>query len=319
MHIPERLIVPGLGVVILLASFILGVPLVYEVILGLLGLAAAGTYFMPQPVQVEIRVAVAALGLLILLIATSAALWLTLLSFAAIGALQLPHRQTLQRNPATIAWLSTVLKAPQTRRAGRTDGGGETGEEAGAVAGAGDGARRPQALSRGATLPGFVRVNVAGIGGSVAGVIVLVSVFLPWVGFLAAAYGELAGGENLTLRAGAEELGLPALSAFFFILLVVGVLSIISIGLPRAVTAVTAAAGFVVTLASYLYVFAEVERETAELSSIGLDVTTIPAVGALLAGLSMLVMFVLQLIPGLNGLGADPRSGPQGTPKEETP
>ena len=109
----ERFIAPGLGIVIILATFILGVPLVYGVLLGLLGLAAAGSYFAPHRVQVETRMAIAALGLIILLIVSSTAFWLALLSFAAIGALQLPNRNLLQRNPATITWLRTVLRGVQ--------------------------------------------------------------------------------------------------------------------------------------------------------------------------------------------------------------
>ncbi len=275
-------------------------PLVYKLLLGLLGLAAAGTYFAPYLVQVETRIAIAALGLIILLIVTSTAFWLTLLSFGAIAALQFPHRHKLQRNPATIEWLSTMLKAAQARRTGPADGGGDADEEVGVVAAAGDGDSRPQAPSAVDSLPGFVRMNAAGIGGLVAGVLVLVSVFMPWFGFLISAYGEMAGGLNVTLRAAAQELNLPALNGFFFILVALGLLSVVSIVLPRLVAAIIAAAGLLVTLASYLYVFAEAEREAAELSSIGVGATTLPAVGALIAGVCFLILLVLQLIPGSN-------------------
>ena len=300
MHIQERVIVPGLGVVILLSAFILGVPLVYKLLLGLLGLAAAGTYFAPRAVQVETRMAIAALGLVILLIVSSTAYWLTLLSFGAIAALQFQHRHTLQRNPATIAWLSTVLQAAQARRSGRAAGVGDAEEEAGAVAAAGNGESRPQAPSGVATLPAFVRSDAAGIGGLVAGLLVLVAVFMPWYGFLISAFGEMAGGENLTLRAAREELDLPITAAFFYVLAGLGGLSVIAIVLPRVVAAIIAVLGLVTTIASYGYVAAQVEREVAELSQIGVDAITIPAVGALLAGACFLVMLVLQLIPGAN-------------------
>ena len=62
---------------------------------------------------------------------------------------------------------------------------------------------------------------------------------------------------------------------------------------------IIAAAGLAVTLASYLYVFAEVQREAAELRNIGADVVTLPAAGCLIAGL-FLVMLILQLIPAAN-------------------
>ncbi len=300
MQIQERLIVPCLGVVILLSAFMLGVPLIYKLLLGLLGLAAVGTYFAPYRVQVETRVAIAALGLIILLIVSSTAFWLTLLSFGAIAALQFPHRHKLQRNPATIAWLRTVLAAAQARRFGMAEGSGDADEGAGVAAATVDGESRPQEPSGVGTLPGFVRMNAAGIGGLVVGVLVLLSVFMPWFGFLISAYGETAGGLNFNLRAAAQELNLPVLNGFFFILLVLALLSIVSIVLPRLVAAIAAGVGLAVTLASYLYVLAEVEREAAELSSIGVGATTLPAVGALLAGLCFLVMFVLQLIPAAN-------------------
>ena len=290
MQIQERFIVPGLGLVIFVSIFLLGVPLAYKVLLGLIGLGAFATYFAPRAVQVEIRIAIAALGLIILLI-NSPAFWLALMSLGAIAALQVPLRHTLQRSPATIEWLNTVLQRLKRRSGEAADSG--VGEEAGA-------SQAGPTLLGGVTLPGFVRMNAAGIGGLVAGVLVLASVFMPWYGFLVSGYGAIAGSENLTLRAGAEELGLPALTAFFIILIMLGVSSIISIGIPRVVGAIIAAAGFIVTLASYFYVFAEVEREAAELSSIGVDVTAIPAVGCLLAGVVFLVMFVLHLIPGLN-------------------
>ena len=274
----ERWIVPGLGVVILLSTFILHVPIVYKLMLGLLGLAAIGTYFAPHNVQVETRIGIAAVGLIILLIVTSTAFWLILLSFGAIAALQFQHRDSLQRNVATFAWLGTVIADIQARR---SDGG--------------EGEARIQAQ-----LPGFIRLNVAGIGGVVTGALVLVSVFMPWYGFLISAFGELSGGLNLTLQAGAAELELPALRVFFFLLMALGLAGMVSIVLPRVVALFIAIAGFLVTLVSYLYVLGMVSNESAELSSLGVGATTIPAMGAWLAALSFLALLVLQLVPAAN-------------------
>ncbi len=283
MNLQERFITPGLGIVVLLSAFVLGVSLVYQLALGLLGLAVAASYCAPHRMQVEVRIAASALGLVILLIISSAAFWLILLSFGAIAALQFPHRHKLQRNPATIEWLGTVWRDIQARRSGRVvenvDGEAETTPP---------------------TLPGFIRVNAAGIGGLVAGLLVLVAVFMPWYGFLISAYGEMAGGESLTLRAASEELDLPIVAAFFYVLAGLGVLSVATIVLPRVGAAIVAVLGLVTTIASYGYVVAQVEREVAELSQIGVGATTIPAVGALLAGACFLVMLVLQLIPAAN-------------------
>ena len=306
MQIQERLIVPGLGVIVLLSAFILGVPLVYKLLLGLLGLAATATYFAPHAVQVETRIAIAALGLIILLLITSTAFWLTLLSFGAIAALQIPHRHTLQRSPATIAWLSALLE----RRSG-APGGGAAGadavEGAGAVAAAGDD-ENPQtpAPSAVGALPAFIRMNVAGIGSSIFGVLIVVSLFVPWV-FLFITYGEDETETfSYTLRGVAdtvEDNNVP--HTFFIILLVLGLLSMASIVLPRAVAAIVAIAGLLVTFASYFYLFGEQVLEKAAFGSLafvppGVGAVTFPHFGVAMSFACFFVLFILQLIPRLN-------------------
>lgn len=306
MQVQERLIVPGLGIVILLSAFILGVPLVYKLLLGLLGLAAAGTYFAPPLVQVETRIAIAALGLLILLIGSSVAFWLTLLSFGAIAALQFQYRHTLQRNPATIAWLSTVLKTVQARRSRRAEGGGEAGDEARPSTAAGDGERgQAPALPAVGALPGFVRVNPAGIGSTVLGVLAVVGVFMPWILF------ELSGGgetESLhfTLWEMTDPLGegweTGQARPIFFGLLVMGLVSAASIVLPRVVVGIVAIAGMAVTIYSYLYFFAEIVNTLRAAGGLppGVSVSVLPNSGSALAVLCYLSIFVLQLVPAWN-------------------
>ena len=300
MQFNERLIAPGLGVVIVLSAFILGVPVVYKVLVGFLGLVAVGTYFVPYKVQVETRIVIAGLGLIILLIVTSTAFWLTLLSFGGIAALQFQHRGALGRNPATIVWLTGVLQRVQARRSGRTEVGGEADEETGLSSEGGDGKATSDVGALAGTLSGLLRVNAAGVGGVVVGAIVLGSVFTTWIAFFVTVGRELAA-FNFTLKAGASELGLPVLNVFFFVILALAVLSIMSIVLPRLVAAIIAAAGFLVTLASYLYVFVEVDRVAGELSSIGVGALPVPAVGAFIAGFAFLVMLVLQAVPKANG------------------
>ncbi len=314
MQIQERLIVPGLGIVILLAAFILGVPLVYNLLLGLLGLAATGTYFAPHAVQVETRIAIAALGLVILLIISSTAFWLILLSFGAIAALQIPHRQTLQRSPATIAWLNALWERRSGAPASEATGGG-TGEEGGAIgvatAGDGESAQAPAQPPLDAdALPGFVRMNVAGVGSAILGVVTLLSLFMPWVVFLVTYDQEVWGGmqeewQNMsyTLLAAADTLEMAQPRVFFGILLVLALLSIASIVLPRFVVAIVAVAGFLVTSFSWLYFFGEqlfAKHFFADFVPPGVGALTFPFLGALLASVCFTVIFALQLIPGLN-------------------
>ena len=291
MQIQERLIVPGLGVVILLSTFVLGVPLVYKLLLGFLGLAATGTYFVPHAVQVETRIAIAALGLITLLIVSSMAFWLILLAFGAIAALQFSQRHTLRRSSATIAWLSTALKTAQARQSGKTD----AGEDAGAVT-----ASVPAVETGGP--PTFVRLNIAGIGSSVLGALVLLSLFMPWVIFMVT-FNDEWDGTSYTLLAAANTLEIVQPRVFFGILLVIALSSIASIVLPRVVVALVAVAGWIVTAFSYLYLFGEQVFEKAILGEFippGLGAMTLPYVGALLAGFCFFVMFILQVIPRLN-------------------
>ena len=303
MQIEERLIVPGCGVIILLSAFVLGVPVPYKLLLGLLGLAAAGTYFAPYAVQVETRIAIAVLGLIILLIISSTAFWLTLLSFGAIAALQIPHRHTLQRSSATITWLNTVLERHSAARAGAAAAGG-AGEEAGAAAAAGEGesgqARAPSGVG---VLPAFVRADVAGIGSTICGVLALVSVFMPWVIFVIT-FDDESESMGYTLRAASETLGTDQPQTFFIILLLLCLCSIASIVLPRAVAAIIAVAGLATTAASYFYLFSKFEEALLDslggVAPPGVGAATLPHLGALVATLCFVAIFVLQLIPGLN-------------------
>ena len=301
MQMQERLIVPGLGVVILLSAFILGVPLVYKLLLMLLGLGAAGTYFVPHAVQVETRILIAVLGLLILLIITSTAFWLTLMAFGAIAALQVQHRHTLQRSPATIEWLNALLQRRSMAARERAAGGGEEAAD-------GDGASAPAAEV--GALPAFVRMNVAGIGSSVLGVLVLLSLFIPWVIFLVTYDQEVWGdvqeewqSMSYTLLAAAGTLENNVPRVLFGILLVLSLPSIASIVLPRAVAAIVAVAGFLVTSFSWLYFFGEqvfAKHFFADFVPPGVGAGTIPYLGALLASVCFFVIFMLQLIPRLN-------------------
>lgn len=294
----QRLIVPALGVVIVLCTFMLGVPLVFRVLLVLLGVAAVGTHFLPDAVQVETRIAIAALGLVILLIVSSTAFWLAVLSFAGIAALQIPHRGTLQRSLATVAWLETTLEAVRARRSGRDAAAVGDGEEPAAATTDRDEVPSPRAGQLGIeSLPGFVRVNVAGVAGTVCGVVALISVFLPWI--LVAAdtvWGETVT-VGLTMREAAADWAWPALSAFFVVLVLLGAASIVAMVLPRVVVLVIAGAGLAVTVASVIYTLVEFNEAVAPY---GVSAVALPNVGPLLAGGCYLATGVLHLIPACN-------------------
>ena len=89
----------------------------------------------------------------------------------------------------------------------------------------------------------------------------------------------------------------------FIILLVLGLLSIASIILPRAVAAIVAVAGLLVTSFSWMYLFGEQLFAKALLGDFippGVGAMTLPYVGALLASFCFLLIFLIQIIPGLN-------------------
>ena len=295
MQAQEQYIVPGLGVVILLGCFILGVPWVYKVVLALLGLAAAGTYFAPHAVQVETRMAIAALGLVILLIVSSTAFWLTLLSFAAIAALQFQHRHTLQRNPATIAWLSSLAgRAKAAAPAPDAAPDAAPPADAGVTPAA---APAPQAAAPlGLALPGFVRLDLAGVGGSILGAVAMMSVFLPWLGAMVSAYGETES-EAFTLGEIAEDIG--AADTYFVVLVLLALVSILSIVTPRIVGVIVGAVGLIAAASSYVYFYSEI-MEGLRGASVDVDVLIIPSAGCILACICYLGIAVLPLIPGLN-------------------
>ena len=219
MRIKEEYIVPGLGAIILLSVFGFaagGASPIYPVLLGILGLAAVGTYFLPAAVQVEVRIAIAVLGLMILVIYfSSVSFWLALLAFGAIGASQIRHGAMLSMPPKhTVAYVKTLLdKRGAAGTAGadaaggdgsgdappKTDASGETNAAASAAALQGLGA-----------LQRMLRVNVGGIGGSVLAAFILLSIFtMPYVALVASVeYGgeSESEAEGFTFREVSQEI-----------------------------------------------------------------------------------------------------------------
>ena len=316
MNIQQRFIVPGLGVVVLLAAVgfaSVGSPLWMWLLIALLGIAAIATYFAPEEAQVELGAGIAILGLVVLLLRyNSIPLWLSLVSFGAMGAFQIRRVDVLRTAPRnTIAWISALAE----RRGGLRMTGisvvskdGEAVQNAGphggagAEAAAGDGEAAPPSTLNG--LPGFVRLSGAGIGSAGLGVLAALSVFIPWI-YLYVDVGDEGIGFSYTLLGVNETLDMGAMPiVFFIILLVLGLACIASIALPRAVAAIVAVAGFIVNFASYIYMYVQWDQVDftfgSGLGGGAVDWVTLPNMGSMLAGFCYLVIFLLQLIPRLN-------------------
>ena len=213
MQEQERFIVPGLGIVVVLSIFVIGAPLAYQVLLVLLGVAAVGTYFLPHGVQVETRIAIATIGLLILIFITSLGFWAALLSFAGIGALQLRHRDTLQNPPHTFGYLNSVL----ARRGGASGAApqADAGDEDDASSGRHTAEDAESARPLPAPQVSPVLVKVPHIIAGAACVMIVIAAFLPWATVLGLGVSGIEGDGVLTLVLGVMATAAVAASAFW--------------------------------------------------------------------------------------------------------
>ena len=309
MNILERFIVPGLGVVVLLAAVgfaSTGAPLWMWLLVALLGIAAIATHFAPEEARVELGAGIAILGLIVLLLRyNSIPLWLSLISFGAMGSLQIRRVDVLRTAPKnTIAWFNALVERRGIASVAGAVGAAatEAGVEAAAEDGEADQVTAPSALS---ALPGFVRLSGASIGSAGLGVLAALGVFIPWI-YLFISVGDEGIGFSYTLSGVNETLDMGFMpNVFFIILLLLGMASIASIVLPRAAAAIVAIAGFVVTFASYIYLYAQWDQVDVTFGGefvrgVGVDWITLPHIGSMLAGSCYLIIFLLQLIPPLN-------------------
>ncbi len=297
MRIKEEYIVPALGAIALLSVFgfaTSGLSLIYPVLLGILGLAAVGTFFLPPAVQVEVRIAIAALGLIVLVFYfSSVSFWLALLAFGAIGASQIRHGSVLTMPPHTVAYVKALLEKQ----------GASGAEVAGSGEAAQTGAAAPAAALQGlGALQRMLRVNVGGIGGAVLGAFILLSIFtMPYVALVADNGWSEPEILSVTFREVTQEFnreaedGVPGM--LFIVLAVLAAVSTASVILPRWAVIITGIAGMAVTLLSYGYIFVEFS-EAAQGANV--SIITIPHIGWFVAGGCFLVMTVLQLIPAFN-------------------
>lgn len=308
MRTQEEYVVPGLGVVLLLAAigFATGYGAVWLwALLGLLALGTIGTYFVPSGVQIELRAGIAALGLLALVIATgSLSFWLALLSLGTIGALQVRHAGALRQGPRhTIEWVK-ALRGQAEAGAGQASAPAPAADASSAPAAteAADASPAPAAAaaSPASGLQQRLRLNLAGIGSSVLGLFAAVSVFLPWVTVMLVheASNEAEESFQFALGGAGEQLEASLPMLLLVVLLAAGVGGMASVVLPRAAVIIIALVGLVITFFSYIYLFNAFAEEFAELVVFGVATITAPNIGLLLAGLCYLVIVVLQVCEG---------------------
>ncbi len=304
MSIPERSVAPALGAVLLLALLGLDIAPVALVLLGSLGVFAVATYPLPPAVQAELRAAIAALGLIVLVLFTgSLAFWLVLLALGALGALQARHRDKLRLPPRhTVAWLRETLDRSGGTRVADHDpaaAGQRAGEPPRAAVAqdlATTQARLPGALE------GSLSTSAGRAGASALAVLIVLSLFaLPAV--LVVATAEYNGSSetqswSYTFEEAAEQLGEEgAATALFMVLVAAALVGVASAVLPRAVVAVTGLAGVAVALIAYSYLFNAFSDLGEEGSGVSLAVVALPHAGLLVTAACFLLITVLQLIP----------------------
>lgn len=293
MRETDRFVVPALGVAVIIAVFVLGTAGFYSIgyvaILFVLGLAAIGTYFVPEQVQVETRAAIAVLGLIVLIFMfSSLGFWLALLAFGTIGALQFPHRGTFQIPPHTYTWLNDVLA--QRRAAGTTAGADDE-----AVAPAQPAEAVPTETS-GSGLMG--KAGIGGIAASALGIIILCTAVMPW--FELSFDGSEARSRSwsaweLVQELRAEDGDSPIPYGIAGATMALALLAGASLVLPRWAPAVVGVAGLAVMIFTYIYV-----AGVLRLDEIPDEVEAGFGVGFWLASLAFILVAGLQLIPRPN-------------------
>ena len=286
MRESEQFVVPALGVVVLLSVFILGTsfyPLAYLIILGLLGLAAIGTYFLPPAVQIEMRIAIAALGVIVLVFTfNSLGFWLALMGFLGIGALQIRHRGVLQTPLHTVTWLQSLQSG-----GGGVGGSAQTPESAEAGTGTEAGSSAGTASVQAAALRGGNIGSIGGIGAAVMGIIVLLATMMPWLTINI--FGQSFTGWQLPeLIARESDSSGPYTVAGIIVIL--AVLGVISVALPRVVPVIVGILGVVAMGFIYNY-FHEVGGDSRHGQTFTLGF------GFWLATLAFVLMAALQAIP----------------------
>ncbi len=315
MVVQEKHVAPTLGVVILLALVALDASASVRVFIGILGLIAVASWLLPHEVQVEVRVAIAVVGLLVLgFFVGPIALFVVLLALGAIGALQVRHADALAAPPLhTVEWLKAALErsgwssaaasatnpggpAGDTALAAATDPGEPGGDPAQASAtGPGGGGGQhgaPQGFGGGSWMPsGQARPALAS---ALAAVILLCLFALP---FMTNSLPDET--LNYTFQYAVEVLEEEArddvasdvAEKSFWILVAVAVAALASVVLPRAAVSVIGVAGVAVSVLSFIWLYIQYGRLA---DYYGVTVTTLPSIGFLIVAGCFILITVLS-------------------------
>lgn len=306
MRIQEKYLVPGLGGIVIIAAigFAAGGASAWVwVILGLLGIGTIATSYAPPGAQVEVRAAIAIVGLVWLFIVyASLPFWLAFVGLGAIGALQIRHANSLRGAPRhTVDWINSLTGRSSAGDAGEAgeDVNAATAEETGAEGASSDSADNVAASpSAPNAFQKFARLNVAGIGSAALGAVALLCLLMPWVGVYAEFPDESVVVGYTLISIGDEGLDEDGMvETFFAVLLVIGALGVASVVVPRLATVFVAVAGIAVTIFSYIALYAAFGGTQ---SVPGASAALIPNVGWVLAILCYGLIFLLQLIPPWN-------------------
>lgn len=298
MREDDKFIVPVLGVVVVVSVFVLGTsfwPIGYVAILFVLGLAAMGTYFLPEQVQVETRIAIAALGLLVLIFMfSSLGFWLALLSFGAMGALQIRYRGILRMPPThTLEWLRALQVQRGRGGTEADDVSTDSGDEATAPAQQGEAS---SSMASGREIVG--KAGIGGIGASALGIVILCTAVMPWFGLsFSGSEAESLSSWKLVQDLRAEDGDSPIPYGIAGATMALAFLASASVVLPRWVPAVVGIAGMAVMIFTFIYVVAVFRLDEIPEGS-GVEPSF--GVGFWLASLAFVLVSGLQLIPRPN-------------------
>ena len=131
----------------------------------------------------------------------------------------------------------------------------------------------------------------------------LLSLMLPWMIVVISVDSESAATAFtfLTAAQGIQgDTGDVTVVILFWALVALGVLSMVSVVLPRLAVIIKGVAGMSLTLLSFIYIYSKFSEGAGVSDDFGISVSVFPFLGFLMTGGSFLLITVLQLIPRAN-------------------